>query len=310
MIKSRYCKAFFILLSLAFCASSEPLLAGATGTAVTAGIWDLRDQTINPDLLIVLNDYNRHYYNTTNIKLDSIAAFLNDEIRNNHLDPNLFRYFVGVDLDWQIAKRTNGYALIIPDATSSNLDFVKSLFTSTSAKSAYSLNIRDLDKTLRENNTQRLPEYRLAIVKAIVAAENKGLFRGLSSALAQSTFAYLGEGAKAIQPYLQHAFTALAIIYPMITSNNQWVAYQKALDNYILNSLDLELIEAHIKDLEQQFTEEKGSITTKLWSYIPSNSSKSKSALEKRIEIMKNFITENDLELRLMKSIRNKKKTT
>lgn len=309
MIKNRYYKAFFILLSLAFCTPYEPLLAEATGTAVTAGIWDLRDQTIDPQLLIVLNDYNRHYYNTTNIKSDSITAFLNDEIRNNHLDPNLFRYFVGIDLDWQIAKRQNGYALIIPDATSSNLDFVKSLFTSTSTKPAYSLNIRDLDETLRKNNTKKLPEYRLAIVKAIVAAESKGLFSGLSNALAQTTFAYLGEGAKVIQPYLQHAFTALAIIYPMITGNSQWIAYQKALDNYILNSLDIELLEAHIKDLEQQLTEEKGSITTKLWGYIPSTSSKSKSALEERIEIMKNFITENDLELRLMKSIRNKKKT-
>lgn len=290
-------------------------LFSAARNAVSAGIWTLRDQAINPETLVSLEEYNKHNFGRQ-INYNKIKNFLDDELKKNHLDPDNFSYFVAsldddwqigtVDKDWQIVKATHGYHLIVPDFTPTTLGLVKSLWSGKIEQTASNtFNIQDLNKTLETVDNTRIPLYRLAIAKAIVAAENKGTFHGLSSAIAQAAFAYLGEGTKTIEPNLQYAFTALANIYPMITGNKQWIAYQKALDEYILNSLDIELIKAHIKDLEQQSTEQKGSITTTLWNYIP-YSTKSRSALEERIETINNFLTDNDLELRLAQSIRNK----
>jgi hypothetical protein len=289
----------------------HPTLSGGTGAAIEAGVWDLRDQGLDPDSLILLKEYNNSNYNVRDIDNTRISQFLDDQLTKNKLDPQLFRYFVGIEQNWQIVKIANDYALIIPDLTSTTSSLISSLWNRTNERTAlYSLNIQDLNQTLKTNNQKRIPAYKLAIVKAIVAAESKGIFQGLSSAIAQATFAFLGQAAKNIEPNLQYIFTALANVYPLITGNKQWINYQKNLDNYILNSLDMELIQAHIKDLEEQLLQEKGSITTKLWGYIPSSSPKAKSALEERIEIMQNFVNDNELELKLMQSIRNKKKVS
>lgn len=306
-IKRQFLFTFSLLLPLITHYSIFPV---ATGAAIEAGIWDLRDQGIAPESLTLLKEYNSANYHTRDINDNRITQFLNDQLKKNRLNPELFQYFVGIDQDWQIVKIANGYALIIPDFTPTTTSLVSSLWYGTTERTAsYSLNIQDLNQRLKTGDPQKIVAYKLAIVKAIVAAESKGIFHGLSSAFAQATFAYLGQAAKTIEPNLKYIFTILASVYPLITGNNQWIAYQKALDAYILNSLDMELLEAHIKDLGQQLTEEKGSITTKLWGYIPSASPKTKSALEERIEIMKNFLTDNELELKLMQSIRNKKKS-
>lgn len=272
----------------------------AAGAALQAGIWDLRDQGL--ESLIALKAYNEHHYNNPAIiiKPNIIAGFLNNEIQKNGLDPRLFNYFVSIDQDWEIIKLRNGYGLIIPDSMPSNVDFVLSAFSSTPAQPAYDLNIQDLNRTLTKSDEKRLQEYQLVIVKAIVAAKIKGQASGFGRAIAQSTIAYFGELAKNIEPNLQYVFIALANIYPVITGNQKWIQFQKELDKYVLESLDIKLIKTHIEDLEKQ----KVSASASTW--MSSLGAQSKSAIEKRIETLKNFLVENDLELRLMETIRKK----
>lgn len=331
-------KKQFLSIFLLILAVNNQELSAAAGAAMEAGLSDFVNQTIPQELLIPLDKYNAHYNNNFAISINHqrIQQFLNEELRKNQLNPNDFQYFVVTDNDWQIIQTLKNflwdgkYALIIPDFSSTYGSLMSSLLSSNAKlKSSYNLNVRGLDEALRDKNSHELSKYRLAIVKAIVAAQTKNILQAASSAWHQGAFAslgkaaeesfgestkkylgkyarsYLGKTSDMIHPHLgmaaQIPFLALSSIYPMMMGNQEAIEIQKNLDDYILRSYNRELIQAYIENLEQQLTEEQNSITTKLWNYIP-YSQKTKSPLEERIDIIKNFLTDNNFELRLMES--------
>ncbi len=292
-------------------AVDENVIAG-----IGSGIGTLRDQGIDLETLTLLTNYNVSNLSPRHINTEMITQFLNDQLQENRLNPQDFKYFVGLDQDWQIIKMTNKYALIIPDSIPDLLSTARYLWSQnpTEGTPSYSLNIQDLNKALINRDYTKIQRYKLAIIKAIVAAKSKGTFHGLYDPLAQTASTYMKALTKNSLPGLSAAFSAISQIDPLITANDQWVEHQMLIDDYILNSLDADLIQARIDDLKEQSNESKNSYVSQIKNYIPylkkleGYNPSSKYPLEEQIQRMENFLKEEALELKLRKAQINRSK--
>lgn len=249
---------------------------------------------------IPLEEYNTHpYYTDNRINITSVKTFLDEQLRRRCLNPEQFDYLVGTaDQDWQIIKLTNSFGLIIPDpstqvgALGTQLRNLLTLHRGnepiTPAQPTYTLNVKQLSDLLDQppSNTQKheLAKYTLAIVKAVVQAENKNILTDpISICYAAASGMVIGHAPSSL---LSYTLTALSSLYSYIQGNDDWVALQKHLDEYIIRSNDKELMLAHIEDLENQLAQNESSYIARFSSYIPMIA---QSPLKERLLLFKNY---------------------
>lgn len=311
-------KNYYITVVLASCSSMMCLAADQAGytpmspfiTGLQQGIRYISD-THPTQTYIPLEQYNTHtYYDQNRIQVAHVKEFLDEQIRKNCANPEQFDYFVGIaDQDWQIIKTDHGFGLVIPDPSTAvaglgtQLRNLVALHKNNSqavipAEPTHTLNIKSLSNLLAQPTSDakkhELAKYTLAIAKTFVQAEQKETFKNLIEACQAGVASY----AIAIRPgtLVAHTISALSSIYPLLSENNDWIKYQKHLDDYVLRSNNIELIQAHIEDLETQLAANKASHATKLLSYLPL----AQDPLEQRIQILKEYVQEHERELRML----------
>ncbi len=254
------------------------------------------------------DEYNRKTY--ARIDPEELNKFLNMEIKNLGLQPKDFSYFVGDD--WQLEPLPKGkYALIIPNNLPSDLDTLKML-TGGSAEPAHKLNIVDLDTSIKTGfkDKNMYNRYRLAIRKALIEGVGKAFDSSdfsdlaITAGIASAQKIVEGLGANA-----ELTFIALEKLYSYTAEQQKWTELQKKIDEDVLKSNDIGLIEARIADLEDQLKDEKSSYLTKAYDYLPSAlKSSEKSALEQRLDIIRHYLDDNRFELEMLPKFLEKRK--
>lgn len=309
MRDKKYMTLIFIVINM-----SSDVLAG-NDTIPGSGLQGVVAQSLlsqsryaKSDGLQSLENYNRTKF-WRPVDIEEITRFLDEQIHDFGLDPKDFRYFIGDD--WQVIRLPNGqYGLVVPSASPSNVDTVKHMFgySKMNDEPEHALNIIDLDKNLArkiKNKTVVYNQYRLAIKKALIEAKSNNTLLGAWDSIVTTGVAAIGY--EVISSKAALAVQGLGMLYNYTAGKIDEIKIQKAIDTYILESNDIDLIQAYITDLENQLKEEKESYTTKAYSYLPSAlQSKEKSVLQKRLEYMKHYLEDNDIELRMLKQFGNK----
>ncbi len=251
------------------------------------------------------DEYNRKTY--ARINPEGLNAFLNKEIKALGLQAKDFSYLVGDD--WQLEPQPGGkYRLVIPNHLPSNLEMITG-----GTEPEHKLNIVDLDRRIKTGfkDKNMYNQYRLAIRKALI----EGVGKTFSSSDYLSDLA-ITAGVASAQKVVEllsvnagFALVALEKLYPYVAGQEEWAQLQKDIDENVLKSNDIGLIEARITDLEEQLKVEKSSYLTQAYDYLPSAFKTSeKSALEQRIAKIKDYLEDNRFELELLPKFLEKKK--
>lgn len=279
--------------------------------------------TINTSIprgLMRLDRYNQHRqsYTTTTVNASLIKNFLDKELQQHCIDPKTVTYLVATELtgvifeqDWQFIRLSNGYGLVIPEDTPSIVNDAKLLFGFTKQREpAFQLNIKNLSDLLSQpqskKNQSDLAQYRLAITKAIVKTISQHGTEAFVQMCKEGAWAYAYEYTAPLSQELSYALLALQYIYGTLSELDASAKFQQNLDRYILKSLDAELVQAHIEDLEKQLATTKGSYVSRIFSYLPVPQDQ----LEQRIDIFKKYLDdiENSFEMQMLpRFLKNKK---
>ncbi len=279
--------------------------------------------TINASIprgLIRLDRYNQHRqsYTITTINASLIKNFLDEELQRHCIDPKAVTYLVATELtglifeqDWQFIRLSNGYGLVIPEDTPSIMNDTKLLFGFAKQRDpAFQLNIKNLSDLLSqpqsEKNQSDLAQYRLAVTKAIVKTISQRGTEAFVQLCKEGAWAYAFEYTALLSQKLSYALLALQYIYGTLSEFDVTAKFQQDLDSYILKSLDAELIQAHIEDLEKQLAASKVSYVSRILSYLPVPQSQ----LEQRIDIFKKYLDDikNSFEMQMLpRFLKNKK---
>lgn len=313
------CKIYYVSLLIASLCSLHYAHTAQTNPmvdAMQASVGYLK--AINPtDTYIPIESYNMHpYYTDNKINVAHVKAFLDNQIYKRCANPERFNYFVGIaDQDWQIIKTDNGFGLIIPDPSSAAaglgtqlrnlLNVYKNNEPITPVQPTYTLNIKRLSDLLIQppsaTRDHELIKYKLAIAKAFVQAENKEQLYDLIESCKAGVSSYvIAHAPSAVSSY---TLTALSALYPFLKGNTDWIEFQKNLDEYTIRSNDIELIQAQIEDLEDQLVQSRSSYMSKLSSYLPI----AQDPLEKRIQLLKDYMRKNYDQLVMLNRFSNRR---
>ncbi len=286
--------------SLAKNGISDVLQAGAEAVAEDTFIGAIKETPEES-----LDEYNRKTY--ARINPEGLNTFLNKEIKALGLQAKDFSYFVGDD--WQLDPQSGGkYRLVIPNNLPSDLEMITG-----GTEPEHKLNIVDLDRRIKTGfkDKNMYNQYRLAIRKALI----EGVGKTFSSSNYLSDLAITAGVASAqkivelLNANVGLALSALTTLYPYVAGQEEWTQLQKKIDEDVLKSNDIGLIEARIADLEDQLKDEKSSYLTQAYDYLPSAfKSGEKSALEQRIAKIKDYLEDNRFELEMLPKFLEKKK--
>jgi hypothetical protein len=258
--------------------------------------------------------YTLDQYNSTNVhKIDvpRIKKFLDDQIVDFGLDPRQFYYVVG---DKWFAKKvsSNSYELIIPSNISSLADTHKMFFGLNYAPQ-HAYNIDDLDAALKNGDHKRLARYRVEIIKALVGLKIQTIPAVVGTILGATATATvlattLGLVREKIDQNLAYFLQGLHALYNQVSGMQDEEALQIDIDRYILKTIDIDLIEARIAELEELVLAQQGSLAGRAtaWAARMLLQSGETTYLEKRLTLLKEYLKENDLELRLYQQIKQK----
>jgi hypothetical protein len=258
--------------------------------------------------------YTLDQYNSTNVhKIDvpRIKKFLDDQIADFGLNPQQFYYLVG---DKWFAKKvsSDSYELIIPSNISSLADTHKMFFGLKYAPQ-HGYNIDDLDTVLKNGDHQRLGRYRVEIIKALVGLKIQTIPAVIGNILGATATATvlattLGYVQTKIDQNLAYFLQGLQVLYNQVAGMQDEEALQIDIDRYILTKIDINLLEARIAELEELVLAQKRSWTGRAtaWASRMLLQSGETTYLEKRLALLKEYLKENDLELRLYQQIKEK----
>ena len=256
---------------------------------------------------------------SSRINISRIKAFFSNQIQGVGLDPNNFRYYVGSA--WMIFPLKNGtYGFIIPSA-----DFSLS-------GSAHRLDIVNLDSLLKSSDpssSSLYDEYRLQIIKALIEAKFEGVLSEASSNKLGSIKSYTTDIAldnaisialstlagymTSFSAWLGRAVTGSSYLYGQAASTQKTGFLQMEIDQYVIKSNDIELIQARIKDLKGQLKAENQSFITSKLSfinpYMPSSLQWGELGYTAKVlNLLEKYLEDNRLELKLYQQIMDKQR--
>ena len=251
-----------------------------------------------------LDRYNSTYMLVLNVS--QIKKFLDDQMIAFGLNPQEMRYLVG---DKWYAKKLadHNYELIIPSNIPSLADTHKMIFGWAYAPQ-YPYNIDDLDKTLKNKDNKRLDRYRVEIIKALMGLKIQTAPAIISNIFGATATATALELAQKMSDHLSYFLQGLQALYGQVAGMQDEEALQIDVDRYILKTLDINLIKARIAELEELVQEQQGSLAGKAGAWVSRKllQSGETTYLEKRLALLKEYLKENDFELRLYEQIKQK----
>lgn len=253
-----------------------------------------------------LEEYKKRKY-AFEMDLMHIKEFLNNQISDFGIHPEQVDYYVGDK--WLFKKiGTDKYRLIIPSDLPSLLETHKMVFGQKYAPE-HIYNINALDALLRKNNAQDDPlfhKYRLEIIKVLMktkVVDIPTLFSNISKSVAGSV---AGGLIQQLDAHLGYIMTGLQALYSQVAGMQDEEMVQIDIDRYLLKTHDIDLIKARIDELEALVNQQEGSTLGRAQAWISRNvlQSGSSTYTKKRLDLLKNYLNENDLELRMFKKFK------
>ena len=269
----------------------------SAGSALSAGIEDGIER---------FDEYKRRKY-AFEMDLMRIKEFLNDQMSDFGINPKQVDYYVGDT--WLFKKMgSDAYILIIPSDMPSLLETHKMVFGQQYAP-VHEYNINALDTLLKKNNAQDDPlfhRYRLEVIKALMKTkivDIPTLFSNVSKNVAGSV---AGGLIQQLDAHLGYIMTGLQTLYSQVAGMQDEEMVQIDIDRYLLKTHDIDLIKARIDELEALVNQQEGSTLGRAQAWISRNvlQSGSSTYTKKRLDLLKNYLDENDLELRMFKKFK------